>query len=217
MVQMRLHRIELCRTMPKVGETQVVWLDGQQKTGMTFCWIPPGEFRMGSRNGQPREQPVHQVIIPKEFWLAEAPVTQEQYACYDPDHRSKFHGRHDHPVENVNWHQARKFCRWLKQGERSGSGRAVLPNSSLICQPKPSGNTPAAQAPQPTISAAMVWTHWRGPVGITGITAGMGRAPLVKKHQTNSASMTCMEMSGNGAGMPGRHQPIVTIQTADSK
>jgi len=70
---------------------------------------------MGSRNRQPREQPVHRVIIPRDFWLAETPATQKQYARFDPDHRSLFHGRPDHPVEGVNWHQARKFCGWLKQ------------------------------------------------------------------------------------------------------
>jgi len=81
---------------------------------LAFCFIPRAEFRMGSRNGSPEVQPVHRVIIPRDFWLAETPVTQAQYACFSPDHRSQFHGKSDHPVESVTWHQARKFCGWLK-------------------------------------------------------------------------------------------------------
>ena len=82
---------------------------------MAFRFIPRGEFRMGSRNGRPNEQPVHRVMIPEDFWLAETPVTQQQYARFDPDHRSHFHGNPDNPVEKVDWYQARKFCGWLKQ------------------------------------------------------------------------------------------------------
>lgn len=82
---------------------------------MVFCFIPKGEFRMGSRYGRDNEQPVHRVIIPEGFWLAQTPVTQEQYGCLDRDHQSYFHGKgkEEHPVEKVDWHQARKFCAWL--------------------------------------------------------------------------------------------------------
>ena len=84
---------------------------------MAFRFIPRGEFRMGSRYGHPNEQPVHRVIIPEDFWLAETPVTQQQYARFDPDHRSYFHGSSANPVEEYNWHQTRKFCGWLKQAK----------------------------------------------------------------------------------------------------
>ena len=39
--------------MPEVGDRRSVRLgDG---VAMRFCWIPPGRFRMGSRDGYPRE------------------------------------------------------------------------------------------------------------------------------------------------------------------
>lgn len=99
--------------MPKVGETRIVWLDEQHGIGMTFFWIPPGEFRMGSRDLRHEEQPVHQVCIGESCWLAETPVTQAQYACYWPDHKNAFPNSPENPAEQVNWHEAREFCRWL--------------------------------------------------------------------------------------------------------
>ena len=83
---------------------------------MVFCWIPAGEFRMGSRYNRPTEQPVHRVIIPHDFLLAQTPVTQEQFALFDQNHQSYFQGKgkEKHPVESVTWQQAREFCQWLK-------------------------------------------------------------------------------------------------------
>ncbi|MDX2298522.1 MAG: SUMF1/EgtB/PvdO family nonheme iron enzyme, partial [Xanthomonadaceae bacterium] len=65
---------------------------------MTLCWIPPGRFRMGSRDGYPDEQPVQEVEIPQGFWLGQTPVTQRQYAAFDPEHENGFHGKPEHPA-----------------------------------------------------------------------------------------------------------------------
>jgi len=101
--------------MPKVGGRRVVWLDDQHEIGMTFCWIPPGEFRMGSRNGDSDEQPVHRVVFEDGFWLGQTPITQRQYAVRFPDHQNGFPGRDEHPAESMTWHDARRYCQWLHE------------------------------------------------------------------------------------------------------
>jgi len=93
----------------------VVWLDEQHDVGMTFCWIPPGEFRMGSRDVHSAEQPVHRVAFEDGFWLGETPVTQCQYAACFPEHKNEFHGNENHPAEELSWQDSRRYCQWLNQ------------------------------------------------------------------------------------------------------
>ena len=96
---------------------------------MTFRHIPAGSFRMGQQGGGGDEEPVTEVAVP-EFWMAETPVTQEQYwvlaeACLAEleeiegnrgSEPSEFQGRDDsarRPVEHVNWFEARVIARCL--------------------------------------------------------------------------------------------------------
>ena len=44
---------------------------------MEFQWIPPGRFRMGSWGYFPDEEPIHEVLITRGFFLGRYPVTQE--------------------------------------------------------------------------------------------------------------------------------------------
>jgi formylglycine-generating enzyme required for sulfatase activity len=90
---------------------------------MLFRRIPasPNEgFRMGSRGNSGNEEPIHRVRIPDDFFLGKFVVTQEQYAAVagqvpalqmraDPSH---FKGVRN-PVEEVDWHEANRFCDWL--------------------------------------------------------------------------------------------------------
>ncbi|MFN5437234.1 MAG: SUMF1/EgtB/PvdO family nonheme iron enzyme, partial [Planctomyces sp.] len=66
--------------LPRKGRTPEpfdVVVDG--RTGVTFVWIPPGEFRMGSEK---QERPVHTVRITRGFYLGKYPMTNEQYGRY---------------------------------------------------------------------------------------------------------------------------------------
>ncbi|WP_339743703.1 formylglycine-generating enzyme family protein [uncultured Rubinisphaera sp.] len=84
---------------------------------MEFRLIPQGQFRMGSRNGESDEQPVHWVKITRPFYLGIYPVTQEQFAVWTESewiaHENNFPGNPHHPVENMSWNEARNFCEWL--------------------------------------------------------------------------------------------------------
>jgi formylglycine-generating enzyme required for sulfatase activity len=94
--------------------------------------IPAGEFLMGSdpardKDAADTELPQHRLELP-DYALATTPVTNLQYAHFlkatgysPPAHwkilfwkkRSPPRGRHDHPVVNVSWYDARAYCHWL--------------------------------------------------------------------------------------------------------
>jgi len=112
--------------------------------GMKFVRIEPGVFQMGHQGPLPweilphtygrgdrmdallygdyDERPVHTVNISKPFYMAVFEVTNSQYELFDPAH-SIFRGKegvsrgNDEAVVNVNWYQARSFCRWLSEKE----------------------------------------------------------------------------------------------------
>jgi formylglycine-generating enzyme required for sulfatase activity len=103
-------------------------------TGMelTLMRIPAGSFLMGAaedeEGSRANERPLHRVQV-GEFLMGRTPVTQAQWQAVarwepkegekpwamqlDPD-PSRFKGA-NRPVENVDWGQAREFCRRLRQ------------------------------------------------------------------------------------------------------
>ena len=84
--------------------------------------IPSGSFNMGSNDGGSNEKPIHQVRM-SAFELSESEVTVGQYrkcveagVCTSPmtGERCNWNtsGRQDHPINCVDWGQARTFARW---------------------------------------------------------------------------------------------------------
>jgi formylglycine-generating enzyme required for sulfatase activity len=107
--------------------------------------VPAGEFLMGSRDGEGRddEHPQHKVMIKRPFAVRITPVTRAEFAAfvgatnhkiepgafvwdgqqckYDPTKSWRdpgFKQADDHPVVCVNWYDAQAYAAWLK--ERSG-------------------------------------------------------------------------------------------------
>ncbi len=88
----------------------------------------PLSFLMGSRGYRPEEEPRHRVVIPMPFYLGTFPVTQEEFACFRPGHRNRFHGKPRHPVESVSWDDAQGFLKWLNGNRKLPGGlKARLP------------------------------------------------------------------------------------------
>jgi acetoin utilization deacetylase AcuC-like enzyme/formylglycine-generating enzyme required for sulfatase activity len=80
--------------------------------------IPGGWLEMGSRSGQPDEQPVHKVWI-DPFLMDRTEVTQEHYTKLMRADAANFKGP-KRPVEMVSWSYAAEFCnkRSLAEGLR---------------------------------------------------------------------------------------------------
>jgi formylglycine-generating enzyme required for sulfatase activity len=81
---------------------------------------PPGE-------GGESERPQHKVRIAKPFAVGVAPITRGEFASFvdATNHEIEegwrnpgFDQRDDHPVVNVNWHDAKSYVRWLKEQSR---------------------------------------------------------------------------------------------------
>jgi eukaryotic-like serine/threonine-protein kinase len=82
---------------------------------LSMVKIPAGSFMMGSPDSEKfrveNESPQHQVTL-KEFYIGQTEITQRQYQAIMGENPSKFKAN-NHPVERVDWNQAKEFCRKL--------------------------------------------------------------------------------------------------------
>jgi len=92
--------------------------------GVEMVLVPEGEFTMGSDSGSDNERPAHQVYI-NTFYIDKYEVTNAQYkVCVeakicDPlkntnDYNNPLYAQH--PVVNVDWNMAKKYCKWRVAG-----------------------------------------------------------------------------------------------------
>jgi formylglycine-generating enzyme required for sulfatase activity len=67
---------------------------------LTMCWIPAGEFVMGS--SKESDAMPHPVKLTQGFWLSQTEVTQAQWRAVMGNNPSSFQGD-DLPLESVSW------------------------------------------------------------------------------------------------------------------
>ena len=94
---------------------------------MTMRWIPPGEFMMGSPEGEMGRQDdevQHRVRITKGFWLGKYEVTQAQWRAVMGTNPS-YSDEEDLPVEKVSWNDIASsdgFIERVNQAAAAGGG-----------------------------------------------------------------------------------------------
>jgi len=67
--------------------------------GINLAKIQPGEFNMGSDNGDSDEKPIHLVTLKDKFWISKTEITEEQYnRIMNPDSQSKSDSLHSGKV-----------------------------------------------------------------------------------------------------------------------
>jgi uncharacterized protein (TIGR02996 family) len=96
---------------------------------MTFAWIPPGSFLMGSphqEDGRTDDEAQHRVTLTEGFYLGIHPVTQAQWQAVMGNNPSRFQGE-DLPVEKVSWNDCQRFCKRLR---RTDGKRYRLPTEA---------------------------------------------------------------------------------------
>lgn len=87
------------------------------KDGTVLVFIPPGEFMMGSPEGQGKEDehPRHAVFL-DGYYIAAKEVTQAQYRRFCQESKREMPEQNvqgdDLPVVNVTWEDAAAYCRW---------------------------------------------------------------------------------------------------------
>lgn len=113
-------------SLAKQTETFIVDKKTRESDGMVMVYVPAGEFQMGSKDGEPDEQPVHKVYL-DAYWIDQTEVTNGMYAkcaaageCTEPRWsesytRSSYYGNAAHeefPVVFVYATQAIDYCNW---------------------------------------------------------------------------------------------------------
>ncbi len=122
----------------------------ENSVGMTFAFIPRGEFMMGSpstERGRDEDETPHPVVLSAGFYLQTTEVTQSQWLAVMGSNPSFMKGA-ELPVHQVSWFDARRFIERLNRLEntdryrlpreaeweyacRGGSGEAFPTGSSL--------------------------------------------------------------------------------------
>jgi hypothetical protein len=94
-----------------------------------FVEIPAGPFQIGSdeahdADASSDERPQHEVYLPTYF-IGRFPVTVAQFRTFvddsgrQPGDEASLRDFSNHPVVDVSWHRARRYCEWLTEKLRT--------------------------------------------------------------------------------------------------
>jgi formylglycine-generating enzyme required for sulfatase activity len=87
-------------------------------SGMTFAWISPGTFLMGSPKQEKDrldDETQHKVTLSNGFFMGAYLVTQEQWKEVMGNNPGDFKGETNLPVESVSWEDCQDFCKKLRE------------------------------------------------------------------------------------------------------
>ena len=102
--------------------------------GMSFVWIPPGTFMMGSPSNEPErgsDEIQHEVTLTKGYYLQTTEVTQGQWKKVMGNNPSGFKKCGEEcPVERVSWDDVQEFIKRLNQLEAKNGYGYRLPTEA---------------------------------------------------------------------------------------
>ena len=110
---------------PETGDTTLLALPGGEKMILIYC--APGEFMMGSDDGESCERPVHKVRLSYGFWMGKYEVTQRQWKSVMGENPSARKGDYL-PVDSVTRGDCDQFLRKIEA--HSHGVRAWLPTEA---------------------------------------------------------------------------------------
>ena len=136
------------RTLAELGDPRPEITRIEQ---MTFCFIPSGPFRMGSRAEDPEadrfEQPQHELFLP-DYWIGRFPVTQAQFAAFAAS------GGY---LDARFWPEARSHGLWTEQGYKGWQDREPRALPKSFKSPLDLPNHPAVGV---SWYEALAYAHW---------------------------------------------------------
>ena len=174
-------KIEPPSAITEVGQAWINPVDGAEMVG-----VPAGEFRMGTGNGYEWEGPEHTVYL-DPYYIDKLEITNAQYRACEEAGKCVELLRRDyiddpdldqHPVVNVTWHWAKKYCKWAgkrlpteaewEKSARGTDGRRYPWGDEIDCEHAhykdcggetiPVGSLPAGASPYGALDmAGNVW------------------------------------------------------------
>jgi len=103
----------------KVKKMKTITVDVGDDAKMSMVLIPAGKFKMGCLSTEVgaryTEGPRRVVTITKPFYIGVYEVTQRQFEAVTGKNPSLTTKGDNHPVQWVNWFDARKFCKKLSE------------------------------------------------------------------------------------------------------
>jgi formylglycine-generating enzyme required for sulfatase activity len=171
--------------------------------------IPAGPFLMGSKQGDlpafDAEMPQHRLSLPR-YYIARYPVTVAQFRAFvdasscTPEDGDSLQGMLNHPVVNLTWYEAVKYCRWLTERLREWEGTPE-PLASLLREERWQVTLPSEaeweKAARGTEARIYPWGTPPDPARGNYLDTGIYTTSAVGCFPTGASPYHCLDMAGN--------------------
>ncbi|MFC1706530.1 formylglycine-generating enzyme family protein [Planctomycetota bacterium] len=112
------HGEKMPEGMRKAEEKNVYLWSAPEGLEIQMVYVPPGDFVMGSDDGDDDEKPRHKRAMPWGYYVGRYETTWKEYRAFcratgrATPTTPRWGGKDDHPVVNVSWDDTKAFCDW---------------------------------------------------------------------------------------------------------